>query len=337
VEDGWRQLVAASAGSSYFMTPDWVLASWEALPARAAARAVVAVWTGADGRIEALAPLLRARLRLHPRIPVPVDCWTVLGYDADAADHGIFPALPHRAGELRAWLRARTRGRSVWLPAMDQESDRATLPPGCRRLAATPCPRLELTPGSRPGPAGLRRAERRLRDVGVGFRWVPPERMDGRTLDTVIALHARRQAAKGEPTEFTADRRALHLGLQRRAAPGRGPAALLAERDGVPVGAVYGFLWQDTFAYYNGGWEAEFGRLSLGAVLHLRAISTVAGLGVRTYDFLRGAELYKYQRFGARDRIDGQWLRPRSPSALLAGAVLHGARRLSGARRRGAN
>ncbi|WP_037607218.1 GNAT family N-acetyltransferase [Streptacidiphilus rugosus] len=328
-EDGWRELLVTLPGASYFSTPDWILASWEDLPARRRADGEIVLWTGPQHEVEAVLPLLRARQRLHPRIPVPVDCWSLLGAGADAADHGMLPARPWRRAELSARLRERTGGRTLWLPAMDPDADTALLPPGSRRIARVTCPRLTVGPETRAGSGGLRRKERQLARAGVSFRFVPPESMDAATLDAVLLLHARRLAVKGEATAFTPARRDFHLGLQRRAAPGRGPAALLAEREGVPVGALYGFLWERTFAYYNGGWEAEFAPFSLGSVLHAIAVRTVARTGVTRYDFLRGAESYKSARFGAVDRFDEQWLLARGASARLAGAVLRAARRPS--------
>ena len=327
-EDGWRALAAAAPGSSYFATPDWVLASWESM--RTPREAEIATWTAPDGAVEAVVPLRRSTGRLHPRIPLPVRSWTLLGADPDSADHGLLLAGPGRREEVRAWLRERARGRSLWLPAMDAEADPGLLPPGTRRLAVTTCPRLALDPDTSVGSTGFRKSmrysERQLARNGITFRWVAPPMMTGEVLDAVVALHRMRQEHKGNATDFGAHRRDFHLRLQARAGLDRGPAALLAERDGTPVGAAYGFLWQNVFAYYNGGWDHAYANLSLGTVLMNRAIATVTGLGIRSFDFLRGDEQYKYHPFGALDRYDEQWLRPRSVSALLAGAVLHRAR-----------
>jgi len=330
LEDGWRDLVAGMPGSSYFMTPDWVLGSWETMDAGGTAE--VAMWTDPDGHPEAVAPLLRVRERLHPRLPLPVNCWTLLGSGADAADHGLIPALQHRRDEVRSWLRERTRRGSLWLPAMDPETDLGLLPPGTRTIARTTCPRLAIGPGNTVGSRSFRqlvaRRERQLATAGISFRWVPPREMTGEVLDTVLRLHQVRQDVKGDTTAFGPRRRAFHLRLQERAAPDRGPAALLAEHDGQPVGAVYGFLWQKVFAYYNGGWDPAYARMSLGTVLLNRTIATAVGLGMDTFDFLRGDEQYKYRSFGAQDRYDEQRLRPRSLTALLAGTAVRIHRRV---------
>jgi CelD/BcsL family acetyltransferase involved in cellulose biosynthesis len=331
LEEGWRDLVAATRGSSYFMTPDWVLASWEALLADTKDTAEVATWTGRDGRVEAVVPLVRTKDRLHPRIPIPVPCWTLLGAGRDAADHGLLLAAPQRRQEVRAWLRERIGGSSLWLPAMDPESDSGLLPPGTRRIGRTACPRLSVGAALPVGSAGfrrhVRRRERQLARCGISFRWVAPQEMTGGLLDAVLRLHRQRQEHKGVGTAFGPHRRDFHLRLQARADIARGPAALFAERDGIPVGAVYGFLWEDVFAYYNGGWDPAYARLSLGTVLMYRVIDTVTEAGVRTFDFLRGDEAYKYRPFGAQDRHDEQWIRARSIPAVLAGQVLRHGRR----------
>ncbi|MEW1912866.1 GNAT family N-acetyltransferase [Kitasatospora sp. NPDC085895] len=333
-EQGWRELAAAAPGSSYFATPDRVLGTWETMDPAAAAAAEVALWTGPDGRPEAVVPLARTMGRLHPRIPLPVTAWTLLGADADGADHGLFPVAAHRREEVRTWLRDRTRRGSLRLPAMDPENDTALLPAGTRRIARTTCPRLEIGEGAVVGSTSfrrlMRRRERQLAEAGIAFRWVGPQDMTAVLLDAVLALHRLRQDHRGAVTVLGPHRRPLHLRLRDRADADRGPAALVAERGGTPVGAVYGFLWQDTFAYYNGGWDPAYARLGLGTVLLDRTIAAAAALGARTFDFLRGNESYKYDSFGASDRRDEQWLRPRGAGALAAGAVLRHARRRHG-------
>lgn len=325
-EESWRDLVAATPGGSYFTTPDWVLAYWETAEPDAADEAEVALWNTSDGVVEAVVPLARTTVRLHPRIRLPVSCWTPLAFGADAADHGSFPAVPTRRDDVRGWLRERTRGHSLWLPALDADADTTLLPAGTRRVAATPCPRLVLDPDTPIGSPGfrrlMRRRERQLAAEGVTFRWVPPAEMTAGDLDSVLRLHRVRQEHKGLATDFGPERAAFHTRLLHRAAADRGPAVMLAERDGRAVAAIYGFVWQDTFAYYNGGWEPAYARLGLGTLTMDLAIGEARRAGLRTFDFLRGAESYKYRPFGAHDRHDGQWLRPAGVNARLAAPAL---------------
>jgi len=82
---------------------------------------------------------------------------------------------------------------------------------------------------------------------------------------------------------------------------------------------LYGFSWKDVLAFYQIGWEARWARRSMGSVLIYHALRIAAANGVRTFDFLRGAEAYKY-RFGAVDRHDRTWLLPQGPAGMLLAA-----------------
>jgi CelD/BcsL family acetyltransferase involved in cellulose biosynthesis len=80
---------------------------------------------------------------------------------------------------------------------------------------------------------------------------------------------------------------------------------------------LWGLWFAGVFAYYQSGWLPEYRWLNLGTVLVEEAIGIARELGAVTFDFLRGAEEYKY-RFGATDRIDSTILIPRGlPGSLL--------------------
>ncbi|GGO96144.1 GNAT family N-acetyltransferase [Wenjunlia tyrosinilytica] len=329
-EDGWRQL---AVGGSYFTTPDWMLAWWRSYPD--AGRGEVAVWRGPDGRVEAVAPLMRTRHRLRPNLPLSVPCLTLLGSGTGAADHLGFPALRHRRDDVRRWLARRAGGISLWLPSVD-ESAAPMLPPGLRPLARTAAPRLDLTAdparlGSADHRQNLRRYGRKLDRAGVSFRWVAPKEMTPGVLDDVLRLHRLRADSIGRATTFTTERRAFHLRLIEAASRGagageRGPCALLAEHDGAAVGAVYGFWWGACFAYYQTGWEPRLAPLRLGLQLVARCVGEAREHGAAVFDFLRGGEPYKY-RFGAVDRYDTDSLLPHGPAGALLRAKFHAKQR----------
>ncbi|WP_146616463.1 GNAT family N-acetyltransferase [Kitasatospora sp. SolWspMP-SS2h] len=317
----WRELVAGDPDGSWFAGPDWVLAWWRTLGAGQPGE--VAVWRGPDGRAEAVLPLGTARLRVHRRAPVEVPVLTLLGTGPGAADHCGPAARPHRRAEVAAWLADRARRETLWLPNLDPAH--AGLPPaGARPVARTACPRADLAAGpdrlgSRDFRAANRRAHRRLAAAGIDFHWLPPTAARPDLLDDLLRLHRlRRAAAAGGASSFGADRLPLHRLLVQGSAPGCGPAFQLARRGDEVVGVLYGFRWADRFAYYQTGWDPRFAADSLGTALVDAAIRACAAEGVRTFDFLRGAEPYKY-RFGAVDRTDTGWLRPRGPGGALLG------------------
>jgi CelD/BcsL family acetyltransferase involved in cellulose biosynthesis len=320
VTEEWRELTGRLPDLSYFATPDWVLGWWETFGDGQPAE--VAVWRDRGGRLEAVVALAQTRQRLHPRLPVGLPAWTNLGSGPGAADHCAWPVAAGRLEEARDWVAERTAGAALVLANLDPSAGRPLVPDGARRVAASRCPRLEIPAeeeaigSSRNLRKQLKAYTRKLLDQGVGFRFVPPEAMTTELLETVFRLHERRWSVTGEVSSFDRSRAALHRRLIARGGPGHGPAALLAERDGQAVGVNYGFLWGEVFAAFQSGWEPEWAAAHLGTVLDGETIRAARAAGARVYDFLRGAESYKY-RFGAVDRVDETWLLPRGGSGRL--------------------
>jgi CelD/BcsL family acetyltransferase involved in cellulose biosynthesis len=307
----WRRLAAGLPGGSYFLSPDWVLGWWETLGAGVDGE--VAVWRGSSGALEAVVPLARSRRRLHRRLPLGVRAWTNLGSGPGAADHCGWPMVPGRAGDVAAWIAAKATRAPLLLSDLDPETGAPLVPAGARRVASSACPRLAILADGEPPPFSssfrkqLRAYGRKLERRDVKFRWVACQEMTDEDLETIFHLHERRWSASGRPSSFDRSRAGLHRRLIARAGPGRGPAMVLAEQDGRAVGALYGFCWGEVFAYYQTGWEPEWADANLGTVLVAEAIRLAGAAGARVFDFLRGAEAYKY-RFGATDRVDGTWL-----------------------------
>ena len=317
----WLELAARHRGSSYFQTPDWVLAWWRTIASRPPTR--VAAWRAPSGRLEAIVALSRDRERLHRRLPVAAPVWANAGSGAGSADHCGWLVPSERSEVVAAWLAEAIGGSGLLVRSVDPASPGA-LPTGARVVNATACPRVAVPLA--PGPGGpsssfvrqLRRFTRRLGREGISFEWVPPGSVDEPLLDALFDLHARGRADRPGGS-FGIDQLSLHRALAGAAGPGRGPAAVLARRGEAIAGVLYGFWWGDTFAAYQSGWDREYARHGLGNVLVLHALEIAADMGARTFDFLRGTEPYKY-RFGARDRWDCTWLVPRGFAGVLLSA-----------------
>jgi CelD/BcsL family acetyltransferase involved in cellulose biosynthesis len=320
IEPAWRELSLGSGGTSYFGSPDWVLSWWETLGEGVPGE--IAVWRDGGRGVSAVVPLGVAGQRLHPRLPGSVHVLTNLGGGPGAADHCGFAVTDRAEPEVRSWLGDLVRHRTLLLHDVDPPAARRLVPRGARVVRHSTCPRLAVPedPGLIGGSAKLRKQirayARRLDKEGVRFRWVPPGHVDRGTLDTLFALHAERSEDAGRQSTFGAGRRRLHELLAARAREGFGPAAVIAERDGEALGMLYGFRWRDDFAYFQSGWQPEMARLNLGTVLVAEAIRLAAQDGARVFDFLRGAEPYKY-RFGAVDHVDVTYLVPRRLSGAL--------------------
>ena len=73
----------------------------------------------------------------------------------------------------------------------------------------------------------------------------------------------------------------------------------LLEIGGTQIASTFSFIHGHTFYLYNSAYEPEWARLSPGFVLVSELVKWAIDEGVRTFDFLRGPERYKYQ-LGAR-------------------------------------
>ena len=318
--DEWRRLAAELDGTSYFVCPDWILGWWETLGGGRDAE--VAVWRAPSGRLDAVVGLVRSDQRLHRRVPLPIATWTNLGSGPGAADHCGWPVRPARLDEVRGWVAGKAASGPLLLTNLDPETGVPLVPDSARRVAVSACPRLDIPPdGQPPGRSAgfrkqLRAYGRKLERRQVSFRWVGSEQMSAALLDAVFQLHERRWSTLEKRSSFNRASQGLHQALIDRAGPGHGPAVVLAEQEGRPVGVLYGFCWRDVFAYYQTGWEPEWAAANLGTVLVAEAIRLAGAAGARVFDFLRGAEAYKY-RFGAVDRVDETWLVPRGGGGRL--------------------
>lgn len=315
LEDEWRSLVA-EVGGSFFLTPDWVLSWWETVAGRP--EGVIAVWRSPDGPLDAVVPLVRARRQLNRRLPFAVRVWTNAGATPGAGDHSGFAVRPAALDRVREWLALRMRSGGC-LASVDPSSTPA-VPAAAALVVETNCPRIALPfddhSVSRNFRQQLRGSRRKAATAAIAFSIVPPGEMSEELLDRLWQLHDQRQRQFNKGTNFLRAERPLHLAVLRRSGDGRGAAALIGEQDGRVVGVVYGFLWGDTFAYYQLGWDQSFQRQRLGLVLLSEAMDAMSTLGATVFDFLRGGERYKY-RFGATDRVDRTYVIARGSARLL--------------------
>lgn len=122
-------------------------------------------------------------------------------------------------------------------------------------------------------------------------------------LDALYALHAARWMRRGLPGVLDDD---VVQRFHREAARGlldAGALRLHAIRLGERIVAVfYGFAHAGTVYYYLSGYDPELERLSIGTLIVAHAIEEAVREGATTFDFLRGAEEYKYA-WGASDRV----------------------------------
>ena len=170
------------------------------------------------------------------------------------------------------------------------------------------CPVLPLTNfetlGSTHFQKKLRYCRRQLERAGdVRIETPTPESLDD-LLTALFDLHAARWKRRDLPgvladhatQHFHRDvaRRMLHAGMLR----------MYATRIDDRIAAVfYGFALNGIVYYYLSGYDPDLEKLSIGTILVAHAVEQAVRDGATTFDFLRGAEEYKYA-WGASDRMN---------------------------------
>jgi CelD/BcsL family acetyltransferase involved in cellulose biosynthesis len=170
--------------------------------------------------------------------------------------------------------------------------------------------------------AQVRRAERRLaREHELRFRLAEdPERLAD-DMETLFTLHDARWEPEGGSGAFNLERRAFHRDFAR-AALRRGWLRLwLAEVDGRPAAAWYGFRYAGRDWYYQMGRDPAWDRFKVGFVLLSHTIRDAFEAGVSAYHFGLGPEPYK-DRFASHDpRLETVVLGRRPVVAVATRAV----------------
>jgi CelD/BcsL family acetyltransferase involved in cellulose biosynthesis len=172
----------------------------------------------------------------------------------------------------------------------------------------TVCPVLALPARAEDLPAALPRrmaenlryCQRRAARAGLEIHRAGTAQTPA-ALDALARLHAARWRARGLPGVW-AD--AAVAAFHRAAAAELAAAGLLRlyvlAREGDAIAAYYGFLHRRRAFYYLSGFDPAWSALSPGTLIVAHAMTEALAEGATAFDFLRGAEPYKY-RWGARD------------------------------------
>ena len=140
----------------------------------------------------------------------------------------------------------------------------------------------------------LRRLQRRLDEREVELRRTESAASLAGDLEAFFDLHDRRWGERGGST-IAPDHREL-LGIFTTAALERGWLRLWTLRaQGAAVASWLGWSLGDRYAFYNGGFDPEWGSLSPGIHVHARVIEDAFAEGASEVDFLLGEEAYKSQ------------------------------------------
>jgi CelD/BcsL family acetyltransferase involved in cellulose biosynthesis len=147
----------------------------------------------------------------------------------------------------------------------------------------------------------LRRKLRRL-ETEANWRWYSLRDVDQVTsrLDDFFTLM---RLSRPDKAEFlTPLREQFFRNMAQRTAQHDLLQLSFMEVDGKPVAASICFDYGPARLLYNSGNNPEYGYFSVGLLLHALCLREAIEQGKKYFDFLRGAEPYKYH-LGGQDRI----------------------------------
>jgi CelD/BcsL family acetyltransferase involved in cellulose biosynthesis len=339
----WREL--AEACENPFLTPEWY-----------------AAWLAENPEEEPFAILCRAGEELRGVVPLvragrgPARVLRFAGArrgdwfgpacrpEDEAAVAVACAGLLRR--ERRAWGRLvldRIDDASAWPEALwTAEAGGSIAPARPRRIDSLPYVGFGedgydgyLAARSRNFRSQLGRRRRKLeREHGLSFRMTTdPGRLDA-DLEIFYRLHDERWDDRGGSSSAAESVRRVQHRFAAAALAQGWLRLWIAEADGAPRAAWYGWRIGDRYCYSLSGLSKDYESYALGTVLLAHTIEQAAAEGAVVYDLMWGEESYK-KRFETGCRETSSWVlgRRRSPVGLAAAAstgLERVARRVSG-------
>jgi CelD/BcsL family acetyltransferase involved in cellulose biosynthesis len=334
VADPWRSLAVARGNA--FITPEWYLASLDALHSDAVP-AVVVVGDG-EGGMRGLLPFVDwpeakgGRLASFPGTRFgDIFCPVAEPGNDDEVVSAAAPALAQHLGARCQLQLGRVDSQAGWW----RELARAW--PG--RVAAVPQPEEQLPyaalegsdwPGYLATRSGqfrsqVKRKMRSLeRDHEVRLRRTGEDHDVSRDLDVLFDLHDARFETRDDSSSIARpDARRLHHRFAAAAHEQGWLRLYLLEVDGAAVAAWYGWRLGDRFSYYQAGFDPAWSRYSVGFLLLAETVREAIEEGATEYDLLLGDEAFK-ERFATGKRLGSRVVLAPPMSRTRFGAAAKG-------------
>ena len=310
LRDAWRDLVADSAMPNPFLTWEWLITWWRRL-AGEGRLTLLAGWSG--GRLDLLAPFMARGREIARGKPWPrLDALGTGSVGSDYLDIVVRRGAEREALDVLArWLQGTAM--SVTLPRVDHDAARvhqvaerlagwgwrvALVPADVSPYATLASHTWESYLGSL-GREHRSNVRRRLRALHARYA-VRLERVETdedrlTALATLFRLHELRWRARGGSTAFhTPALLAFHRDFTRLALSEGWLRLYVLRLDGRPAAALYGLRFAETFYFYQSGFDPDFAADGVGLAMMAMAIREAIAEGVAEYDFLHGAEPYKF-------------------------------------------
>jgi CelD/BcsL family acetyltransferase involved in cellulose biosynthesis len=298
LEADWLDLCHRTPGATPFQTPMWLLPWWRAF----GSNDLAVIAARSDGRLEALAPLYIIRDEESDE-SLGVFLGTGISDHLDVLGDAALVIDEMARLNCQMWDLQQLPASSSMLgvPSPEGWSDNVE--------DQEPCPVLPLPNeveglGSTHFRKKIRYYRRSLEKLGdVRIETPTSETLDD-LLTALFDLHAARWARKGLPGLLADDASQQFHREVARGMLNAGMLRMYATRCNDRIVAVfYGYAFQGTVYYYLSGYDPELEKLSIGTILLAHAVEQAVRDGATSFDFLRGAEEYKYA-WGATDQMN---------------------------------
>lgn len=301
----WNALVQESASSTPFLTWEWLQGWWSHLRGSASLN-VIAVRSRSE--LIGIAPLLAARRSLPFSSSLEF-----LGTGHAGSDYLDLIIRKGREREAVGAMASVLESQQLALrldhlppsPLAEQLRQELTAS-GWAAIESSPdvCPVIKLAGLSWEsylstlGASHRANVRRRLRQLNAAFDVTfalagsHEERRAG--LDALMSFHDRRWDDCGGSTAFcTSSLRAFHSHVTRQAFDAGWLRLYTLSLNGAIAAAMYGFLWNGRFYFYQHGFSAAYADHSAGLVLMALSIRAAIDEGAAEFDMLYGHEAYK--------------------------------------------
>jgi CelD/BcsL family acetyltransferase involved in cellulose biosynthesis len=348
----WTDLLEPYSLASTFCTPEWLISWWRSFGKDQ--ELLVAGFFNQASQLVGLAPLSVTPVRVVPAVSLRL--LRLMGdgsHDSDNLDLPVRPGFEDRFAEsLLHFLKSQ---RTLWdfceLNTMPPRSPGANAlrqllekekwivvqndrPASAIALPATWEDYLQRLSAKERGKITYygKRLEKKYQ---TRFYKCENEAQLSGCLETLFRLHQSRWQTAGQPGSFGSSARRQFYSDLGRVLLAQGLLEFwLVDVNGQPAAAQFGFRFRNTVAQLQEGYDRKYSTDSVGYVLRARVLQELISQGVRTYDFLGGADESKL-RWGAEPAhyLDLRLARPFSAGAAYLRSQQYAAKSKSWLRR----
>jgi len=305
----WNTLVEKSTSNCVFLTHEWLSTWWKHM---AEDRRLSIVTARDGGKLVGILPLAERKAqytRMMPRVLEFIGSGVIGSDYLDAIvdreyEPSVIAAFAHylnesplmlqlnqvRSGSCIVGLLAEELGQIGWTT----EETKINVCPYIKLGGYTWDSYLETL-----GPLVRKGVKRYFRNLPAAFDFrvdcVQTQAEAHAALDVAMDLHRQRWHSGRKSEAFQSDSViAFHREFVQHAAERGWLRLFVMYLNGTPAAALYGLRYGTTFYFYQSGFDPAFAKHSVGAATMAISVKSAIEEGVLVYDFLHGAEEYKF-------------------------------------------